>query len=34
VPINPEDSLDDLEARIHAAEHRLFVQALYESLCR
>jgi formyltetrahydrofolate-dependent phosphoribosylglycinamide formyltransferase len=33
VPINPEDSLDDLEARIHTVEHRLFVQALYELLC-
>ncbi len=33
VPINPEDSLDDLEARIHAVEHRLFVQALYDLLC-
>ena len=33
VPINPQDSLDDLEARIHATEHRLFVQALHELLC-
>ncbi|MFL7790818.1 MAG: phosphoribosylglycinamide formyltransferase [Anaerolineae bacterium] len=34
VEINPEDSLDDLEERIHAAEHRIFVQALHELLCR
>jgi formyltetrahydrofolate-dependent phosphoribosylglycinamide formyltransferase len=34
VPINPEDSLDALEERIHAVEHRLFVQALHELLCR
>jgi formyltetrahydrofolate-dependent phosphoribosylglycinamide formyltransferase len=33
VEITPEDSLDDLEARIHAVEHRLFVGALRESLC-
>jgi formyltetrahydrofolate-dependent phosphoribosylglycinamide formyltransferase len=33
VEINPDDSLDDLEERIHATEHRLFVQALYELLC-
>jgi formyltetrahydrofolate-dependent phosphoribosylglycinamide formyltransferase len=34
VEINPDDSLDDLEERIHAVEHRLFVQALYELSCR
>jgi phosphoribosylglycinamide formyltransferase-1 len=34
VEINPEDGLDDLEARIHATEHRIFVQALHELLCR
>ena len=34
VEIHPEDSLDVLEARIHAVEHRLFVQALYELLCK
>lgn len=34
VPINPQDTLDDLEARIHAVEHRLLVQALYDLLCR
>lgn len=28
VPIDPGDSLDDLEARIHAAEHRLLVEAV------
>lgn len=28
VPIYPADSLDDLEARVHAAEHLLLVQAL------
>lgn len=34
VPIHPEDSLEDLEARIHAVEHRLLLQALYELLCQ
>jgi formyltetrahydrofolate-dependent phosphoribosylglycinamide formyltransferase len=33
VPIHPEDSLGDLEARIHAVEHRLLVQALHGLLC-
>jgi formyltetrahydrofolate-dependent phosphoribosylglycinamide formyltransferase len=28
VPIYPTDSLDDLETRIHATEHRLLVEAL------
>jgi formyltetrahydrofolate-dependent phosphoribosylglycinamide formyltransferase len=28
VPIYPTDSLDDLEARIHATEHRLLVEAI------
>jgi formyltetrahydrofolate-dependent phosphoribosylglycinamide formyltransferase len=28
VPIRPGDSLEDLEARIHAVEHRLLVEAL------
>lgn len=28
VPIHPDDSLEDLEARIHALEHRLLVGAL------
>jgi folate-dependent phosphoribosylglycinamide formyltransferase PurN len=27
VPIHPDDSLDDLETRIHAVEHRLLVEA-------
>jgi phosphoribosylglycinamide formyltransferase-1 len=34
VPIYPSDSLEDLEARIHAVEHRLLVQALYDLCCR
>jgi formyltetrahydrofolate-dependent phosphoribosylglycinamide formyltransferase len=34
VPIHPEDSLEDLETRIHAVEHRLLVQALYDLLCQ
>ena len=33
IPIHPYDSLDDLETRIHAVEHRLLVQALYHLLC-
>jgi formyltetrahydrofolate-dependent phosphoribosylglycinamide formyltransferase len=33
VEINPKDNLDDLEARIHATEHRIFVQALHKLLC-
>jgi formyltetrahydrofolate-dependent phosphoribosylglycinamide formyltransferase len=33
VPIYPADSLDDLETRIHAVEHRLLPQALYNLLC-
>lgn len=28
VPIYPSDSLDDLEARIHATEHRILVEAI------
>ena len=28
VPIYPTDSLDDLEARIHAMEHQLLVKAI------
>jgi formyltetrahydrofolate-dependent phosphoribosylglycinamide formyltransferase len=28
VPIRPDDSLEDLEARIHSVEHRLLVEAL------
>ena len=34
VPIHPEDTLDDLEARIHAVEHRLLVETLCAILCR
>jgi len=33
VGINPDDSLDDLEARIHAVEHCLLPQALHDLLC-
>jgi formyltetrahydrofolate-dependent phosphoribosylglycinamide formyltransferase len=33
VAIAPDDSLEDLEERIHAVEHRLFVQALHDLLC-
>jgi folate-dependent phosphoribosylglycinamide formyltransferase PurN len=32
VPISPDDSLDDLAARVHAAEHRLLVVTLAD-LC-
>jgi formyltetrahydrofolate-dependent phosphoribosylglycinamide formyltransferase len=32
VPIEPDDSLDAFEARMHAAEHRLIVEAL-QGLC-
>ena len=32
VPILPEDTLEDLEARIHAGEHRLLVEALRQLL--
>ena len=30
VPIEPADTLDDLERRVHAAEHRLLVAAIRE----
>ena len=33
VPIGPADSLEGLEARIHAVEHRLLVDALRDLLC-
>lgn len=33
VEILPDDSLEDLEARIHATEHELLVQALFDLLC-
>jgi formyltetrahydrofolate-dependent phosphoribosylglycinamide formyltransferase len=33
VPIYAEDSVEDLETRIHAVEHRLLVQALHDLLC-
>jgi phosphoribosylglycinamide formyltransferase-1 len=32
VPIQPEDTLEELETRIHATEHKLLVQALRELL--
>jgi folate-dependent phosphoribosylglycinamide formyltransferase PurN len=28
VPVQPQDSLADFEARMHAAEHQLIVQAI------
>ncbi|MBS1245681.1 MAG: purN [Chloroflexi bacterium] len=34
VPILPEDTLESLEARIHATEHTLLVQALHNLLCQ
>ncbi len=34
VPIYPSDSLEELESRIHAVEHRLLVQALYDLCCK
>ncbi len=33
VPIHPTDSLEDLEARVHTAEHRLLVETLHKLLC-
>lgn len=33
VPIHAEDTLDDLEQRIHTVEHRLLVQAVHDLLC-
>jgi len=33
VPIQPGDTVDDLEARIHAVEHELLVAALHDLLC-
>jgi formyltetrahydrofolate-dependent phosphoribosylglycinamide formyltransferase len=33
IPIHPYDSLDDLETRVHAIEHRLLVYALHSLLC-
>jgi len=34
VPIDPQDRLEELEARIHAVEHRLLVRTLCNLLCR
>jgi len=33
IEILPEDTVDDLEERVHAVEHRLLVQALHGLLC-
>jgi formyltetrahydrofolate-dependent phosphoribosylglycinamide formyltransferase len=33
VPIYPNDTLDNLEARVHEIEHRLLVEALHDLLC-
>jgi formyltetrahydrofolate-dependent phosphoribosylglycinamide formyltransferase len=33
VPIHDDDTLDTLEARIHATEHRLLVETLHTLLC-
>jgi formyltetrahydrofolate-dependent phosphoribosylglycinamide formyltransferase len=32
VPIYPHDTLEDLEARVHAVEHRIYVQAIAKVL--
>ncbi len=32
VPINAQDTLEDLEARVHAVEHRLYVRAIAQVL--
>jgi formyltetrahydrofolate-dependent phosphoribosylglycinamide formyltransferase len=34
VPIYDSDTLETLEARVHETEHRLFIEALYDLLCR
>jgi len=34
VPIHSEDTVDMLEARIHATEHKLLVRALHDLLCQ
>ncbi len=33
VPIYPDDTLENLEKRIHETEHRLFIVALHKLLC-
>ena len=33
IEILPEDTVDDLEQRVHAVEHRLLVEALHTLLC-
>ena len=32
VPISPDDTLEDLESRVHAVEHELYVEAIAEAL--
>jgi len=34
VPIQPDDTIDELETRMHAVEHKLLVQALRNLLCQ
>jgi phosphoribosylglycinamide formyltransferase-1 len=34
VPIHPDDTLEALEARVHATEHRLLVNTLYNLFCQ
>ena len=34
VPIHSEDTVDTLEVRIHATEHKLLVRALHDLLCQ
>ena len=34
VPIKPDDTLDELETRIHQTEHRLYPQVLNEVICQ
>jgi phosphoribosylglycinamide formyltransferase-1 len=34
VPIQPDDTIESLETRIHATEHRLLVQVLHDLLCK
>jgi formyltetrahydrofolate-dependent phosphoribosylglycinamide formyltransferase len=34
VPIQPDDSLETLEARVHDTEHRLLIEALHDLMCQ
>ena len=34
IPIHYDDTLETLEARVHAVEHRLLVETLYKLLCQ